>query len=513
MQPAFYKVPPEIWENVIAHVGRRDLAALALATKETYPVANRLLYSTLELSFCKCSESYYDFLARTFTDHPELAALVTHLFIDMKVPCRVKSTTSFDDLHPIRSRFRPYALLWGMANHERFSSPKGQADWNGEALRTLSNAIVYDILPHLYNVEKITVILGLFQQSPEILDSLCKALPVGVLPSLQFLKVYDATLESPPLRSTSALRVLDLGYVNVDGSELCTLVSQNAETLEEIQLRWIIEPTQTPLFSDYSGSAVKNLKIFASQGPLHHSSSGLQRLLGEASMLEELHLESQSMISAAVWGHVFSNLTSKGNWTAQQMHVVKLGASAGCSEFWDAVVKFLCRCGDGLNSLYINGSSKGSIGPFPSGLLSYFANHSQPKLSSLVLIWRDDDGFSPESAITLASFAPNLELFHVSLPFPPDLVNKLLGMMSPFPKLRRAHFTFLKSAWPDTDQHYPNVYDEMAGQIDRKGPVFREFLRRAADQHSLLTEASWSVYDRRAYSSVGPKAYVKVSRR
>ena len=142
-------------EDVVGRLGKRDLAAFALTSKETYPAANRLLYSTLELSFCRCSESYYESLARTLTDHPELAALVTHLFIDMKVPCRIKAATSFDDLHPSRI-FRPVSLIIAMSDHGRYT-PMGQVDWNKEALQSLSNPNASDILAQLYNVEKLTV--------------------------------------------------------------------------------------------------------------------------------------------------------------------------------------------------------------------------------------------------------------------------------------------------------------------------------------------------------------------
>lgn len=55
---------------------------------------------------------------------------------------------------------------------------------------------------------------------------------------------------------------------------------------------------------------------------------------------------------------------------------------------------------------------------------------------------------------------------------------------------------------------YSNHFDEVARQIDSRGPVFEEFIRRAVVGHPELSEVSWSVYDKIKYT--GPKAYVKV---
>ena len=330
------------------------------------------------------------------------------------------------------------------------------------------------------------------------------------MPSLRFLKIYDTKLDSSALRSISSLRVLDLGYVHVNNGELCAIVGENADVLEEIRLCWIMEPTQKSLFADYSGSAVKNLKVFTSQGPHPHSVSGLQRLIGDAPMLEELRLESQSLLSAVVWTQLFSDLTSRDNWTARHLRVLNLGAPAGCTEFWAAAAKFLCHCGDKLIALYINGSSRIAVAPFPTDLLRYFSGHTQPNLTNLVLIWRDDIGLTTESASALESYAPALELFHICLALPSEFVGDLLGMIKPFPRLRRAHFAFLNVRRSVGDSQGSTALDETAEKMNPNGPVFREFLRRAVAQHEMLDEVSWCVYYRRAYTSQGPKAYVKV---
>ncbi|EJD02820.1 uncharacterized protein FOMMEDRAFT_146634 [Fomitiporia mediterranea MF3/22] len=520
-EPAFYRIPPEIWDRIIVGVGRRDLAALAVTSRQTYPIANPLLYQTLELSFCKCSEAYYNALARTIIDNAELASLIRNLYIDMKVPCRVKTAGSVDNFHSTRTwrtQYRPHLIFLPGRVDDR-NDPKSRSDWNREAAQTLLDPQVSEILAHLSHIDRISVILGHFQQDSEILLSLFNALPEEVLPSLQLLKISDASIvTTASFGSMNSLRVLDLGYSAVDDLILCDLVSQNVGTLEEIHLNWIMESQQRPLFTGYSGGVIKGLKAFTSQGPHAFSFDGIKKLFGEASLLEDFRLESLSLPSAMIWNRIFTNWLASSWWKLDKMRVLKFGAAAGCKEFWDSVAQFLVCCGSGLISLGINGSPRGPTGPFPTKLIEYFAAHTQPMLKTLVVMWRDDLGLPPVSSMGFTLFAPSLEMLHICFSVPADLVNSLLNLIAPFSKLRRVHFTFLKRTnAPDINDAgktiaYSKIFASACGDIAQKGPMFQEFVKRAAVSHPELAEVSWSIYDRITYSAEGPKAYVKINR-
>ncbi|KAH8119058.1 hypothetical protein DFH11DRAFT_1562753 [Phellopilus nigrolimitatus] len=515
---AFHQVPPEIWDKIVAPIGRRDLAALAQVSRHTYPHANPLLYRALEVSFCKCSLSYYDALARTLINCPELAALVTTLVIDMKVPCRVKTASSVEDFKATgqwKRHFRmPFLMLPGQMGH---------AEWNREAVQTLRKSQFLSTLPCLTSLKSVTVVLGHFEHDTEILSSLLKQIPESILQHIHYLKLSDASLtDTRSLRIACALRALDLGYVGIANQDLCVILSQNAGSLEELRLNWIMEISQNQLISGYSGAPLMRLKVFASQGPHSFSMDGLKDLFGEARALEELRLESLSAPSALAWSQMLIHLTGDDHRRAEHIRYVSFGAATGCVEFWSSVAHFLCQCGDRMQYLCINGSPRGPSGPFPSGLLDYFNAHEQPNLTSLILIWRDDTGLEPESALsTLETFCPSIELLHTCLRFPcEECVDDLLSVISPFTKLRTLHLTFLRRpAVTNLDEgtrvqilRETRTLEIASEDIAHKGPLFRAFIESAAAHHSALEEVSWSIYDRLTFSAEGPVAYVKIKR-
>ncbi|KAI5120351.1 hypothetical protein M0805_009426 [Coniferiporia weirii] len=512
---AFHRVPPEIWSKVVLSLGRRELAALALVSKHTYPIANPLLYKTFEVSFCKCSQPYYDALARTIIGCPELAALVSTLLIDMKVPCRVKTASSAENLKSTsawkKHLHMPLHMLqgYGQTGLIRTEEPKGYAEWNREAVQTLRESQLFETLTCLTGLKKIVIILGHFEHDPEVLSSLLNVFSKNdVLFNTHHLKIYDASLvKIPSLALLSQLRSLDLGYVGVADSALCTIVSRNAGTLEELRLNWIMETTQTQLFSNYSSPVLDELRVFATQGPQPVSADGLKRLLGDGQALEEIGLESLSVSSALEWAQVLIELGGNGTRKAREVRSVRFGAATGCRNFWDSVAHFLCHCGDRLESICINGSPRGPSGPFPSALLDYFLEHRQQSLSDLIIIWRDGVGLTPQFPPALESFSPSLNLLHVCLLFPSSGVDSLSSMISPFTKLRRLHLTFLKHTNTDVQSLLAHVKTVkcLSEDIEQKGPLFQEFLRSAIASHPDLEEVSWSIYDKFGFSVEGPK--------
>lgn len=133
---------------------------LALTSRYTYPFANALLYKVIELSFCKCSDTYYQRLARTITNSPELARLAKVLLIDMKIVCGVKGTSSLENMKGTsrttwqRRVEAPFnAFLLGVGQRR----PSTETEWNKEAVQTLRKKHVSDILSCLASLEEITV--------------------------------------------------------------------------------------------------------------------------------------------------------------------------------------------------------------------------------------------------------------------------------------------------------------------------------------------------------------------
>lgn len=150
----------QILNMVISQIHKKDLAALALASRYIYPHANALLYSAVELSFCKCSETYYERLARTLTGSPELARLATSLLIDMKVVCRVKGQTSLEDIKEsakLNWRRQMQGPFGAMLQHFMPQQPSGVTEWNKEAVQTLRTKRAKDIISSLTNIETVTV--------------------------------------------------------------------------------------------------------------------------------------------------------------------------------------------------------------------------------------------------------------------------------------------------------------------------------------------------------------------
>lgn len=143
-----------------------------MASPDVYHVANSFLYKILELSFCRCSDDYFDSLFRTITSRPDLAALVTMLIIDMNVVTRVKKLSSMEDLKNNGSSSGSNG--WGLKRiRMRFIQPlpivqreipKGAAEWNDKVVETLSlhRKQLSEILPRLINLEDVNVSTGLF---------------------------------------------------------------------------------------------------------------------------------------------------------------------------------------------------------------------------------------------------------------------------------------------------------------------------------------------------------------
>ncbi|THH05635.1 hypothetical protein EW145_g4648 [Phellinidium pouzarii] len=516
LENGFHKIPPEIWDKIVPLVSRRDLVSLALVSKNTYPHANLLLYKTLEVSFCKCSLAYYDALARTILNSPELAALVTTLYIDMKVPCQVKTASSLEDVKSTNQWKRQFRIRLDMlpGRGQISEEPKGHIEWNREVVQTLQNPQLLDILPTLISLQKITVILGHFQHDPEILSALVNVLPSNVISNVHYLKIYDSSLvKTPSITHLSHLRSLVLGYVNVQNADLCFIVAQNSKTLEELRLNWIVEVSQSPLFSNYSGPTLENLKVLALRGPQPFSLDGIRTVLGSGQSLEEIGLESLSAPTALAWAQILVNLRNENSQCIAEMRSVRFGAPNGCGEFWDSVAQFLCHCGSCLNTLSINGSPRGPVGAFPPALFNYFLKYTQPNLSDLILIWRDDVGLAYDAALSLGMFCPSVNLLHVSLCFPPGKSDNLLSLISPFIGLRRLHLTFL--SWPMlavmSSALRIGTPIDTSDDITQNGPLFQQFIKGAVARHPDLDEVSWSIYDRLSFSAEEPKTYVKVN--
>ena len=131
----------------------------------------------------------------------------------------------------------------------------------------------------------------------------------------------------------STLRILDLAYVGVDDRQLCTFISQNSDSLETINLQYVVEMSQSPLFAEYNGSRLKRLESFSIAGPQNVSSRGVLQMFGCGQSLKQLKLESHSMFSAISWTSVLTDLAIRTADCAKGMDIVSFGAATGCSLF------------------------------------------------------------------------------------------------------------------------------------------------------------------------------------
>ena len=225
--------------------------------------------------------------------------------------------------------------------------------------------------------------MGSFVNDPEIFLSIFKAIPAKALLNLERLKIYDTPLHPPPfLLPSSRLRTLDLGYVNVSNSDLCSFVAQNADTLEEIRLSWIVVSSMVgKLFGGYTGSSLSRLRVLVLQGPQDYDLDGLKHLLAETRKLDELTVEHLSVHGANSLSEVFGQIISSESPSSAafllDLRVLKVGAATLCAGFWETVSQILSVCGENLHCLHINGGPKGTNTSFAEGLTQYFLEHTQ----------------------------------------------------------------------------------------------------------------------------------------
>ena len=370
------------------------------------------------------------------------------------------------------------------------------------------------------------LILGKYQQLPNIPTAILDAIPKTIVSQLRLLKIGDTSIANlPKALIPSKLCTLDLAYVGVDDRQLCTFISQNSDSLETINLQYVVETSQSPLFAKYNGSRLKRLESFSIAGPQNVSSSGVLQMFGCGQSLKQLKLESLPMFSAISWTSVLTDLAIPTADCAKGMDIVSFGAATGCFLFWDSVVAFLRgRCGSELKKLVINGSTKGSDDVLYPRLFDYLLEVPQNKLTSFTLMWRDHLGLHPEQASQLSRFCPSVTMLHLCILFPTTEASPtdlLLTIVSSFQKLKRLHLTFLaKSSGGDEDElsdeeqraseAYSAAMQKIKLDVNKRGPVFTHFVHAAVRKLPNLEEVSWSIYDRANVSAADHKAYVQV---
>lgn len=156
---------PAHMDSLTPQLGRRELASLALVSRKTYPLTNPLLYKSLEISFCKCSDQYLNALANTMSTCRPLAAMVDTLFVDMLMTCRVKAASS--SLEDLRSAKWHDKFKWKLPTIGNNPGPsesrevahgvKHDVDWHRDSMEALQLDSVKTILTSLWNLNNITV--------------------------------------------------------------------------------------------------------------------------------------------------------------------------------------------------------------------------------------------------------------------------------------------------------------------------------------------------------------------
>lgn len=328
-------------------------------------------------------------------------------------------------------------------------------------------------------------------------------------------KIYDIKLSdvslamNKPLTLLSSLRILEIGYAKIVSVELWSVLAQNQHSLERLSLRWIMESNQLPIFTDCTGVKLTNLKSFSTKGPHTFCLPALMELLGNCS-LKELSMESLAAPSAAQWSSFLDFLTENGRNTGK-LATIKFGLATGCTAFWESAAKFIGSCSGQLTTLWINGSSRGPSGRFPTALHDCFTQmQQQQSLFNCILIWRDDLGMEVSHLEVLQNLAPNLELLHVYVRFPmEDEVNRLLELTKAYLQLRVLHFVFPTRA-TDDEEGYQATIKKLDHEIENGGKWFDEWAAKAGKQHPNLSEISWSTYDRMVFSGTNPAIYKKV---
>lgn len=328
-----------------------------------------------------------------------------------------------------------------------------------------------------------------------------RVIPDEIFQNLLYLKLYDVTLiQNQSLRMLSSLRRLDIGYAAVADSELLNVLSQNAHSLEELSLNWLMEAQQKPLFSSSPGPLLEKLKSFVTKGPLVFSLTGLQEIIGEGRQLRELKLQSLSISSSQTWAQVLQNISNNSQ-PLMQMHSVGFGAATNCTDFWDSVAQFLNRCSGHLRVISINGGPRGSNTRIPDTLRQslLYDMARQPYLSDLILAWRNDIGIDYDTVLSLRNLSTALDLLHLIMRFPPEnAVNHLLELIAPFTSLRKLHLVFTRcSDDEDPDYYrYRSAHIHAGVEIGTRGRLWQEFVRKATILLPQLEEVSWSLFDR-----------------
>ncbi|TDL28608.1 hypothetical protein BD410DRAFT_760025 [Rickenella mellea] len=482
---SFYKLPPEIWTQIAPQLGRSELSALALTSRNVYRHANVLLYKELELSFGRCSQTYIDSLHQTLTDSADLASLVDTLHVDLTVPCQVWSYETFS------SKTRDFR------KKNRRPLPAGdfrqKDECNAEAIKMLDQLVT--ILPLLQNVQIFTLVLGRFDKDPTILHSLLRSLPLETISTLKSFKLRDLVfVRHQPVSSFASLRSIDLGYTSLKNTELHQLLLNNSGTLENLTLDWIIESSQVPFFSSFQEMSLPSLKTFNWKGRQPCDCAGLQGLLHQCRDLLELRAEGLSESSALSWADVLAHLTQNCPKLACQQ--VAFGAPTASAAFWDAVSSFLSQNGGSLNELSISGSGRTAPSPFPAALQNFFFRVMEPRhdMKRLVIVWRDSFGVDYETVCCLAPKYPMLELLHIYFTFPTTnstSLTDLLRAVQPYHCLRQLHFVFSGNGEPSHN-------------------LRAEFMWKASGLSASLQRVSWSSYNLNA--NANPPVFVELHR-
>ena len=296
----------------------------------------------------------------------------------------------------------------------------------------------------------------------------------------------------------STLRILDLAYVGVDDRQLCTFISQNSDSLETINLQYVVEMSQSPLFAKYNGSRLKRLESFSIAGPQNVSSSGVLQMFGCGQSLKQLKLESLPMFSAISWTSVLTDLAIPTADCAKGMDIVSFGAATGCSLFWDSVVSFLRgRCGPKIKELHINGLVETSKDEPHPGLFEYLREAPQINLISLTLNWGDG---SKHDLKEICQLYTSVETLHLTTPFLPPIdsaVKFLREFISPFKKLKELHLTLVKTRGGNYSGLEHGIshadVDTVAVHSEDERNIPNMFFIQSSQDHRHLEKVIWDV--------------------
>ncbi|PAV18789.1 hypothetical protein PNOK_0563200 [Pyrrhoderma noxium] len=448
---------PGVWEKIIYHIIRRELSSLTGTSKLFRGYVPPLPYRDLEISLTKCSNPNYNLLFRTISKNQELGNLIKSITIDLN-PRLEGDLPFFPEIGPLT------------------------------ALSHLNN--VKEI-----NVKEIKFFAG--NTMGTIGNLMCNPFPWKSLLNTGN-RCIENVFKSP---AQSTLRILDLAYVGVDDRQLCTFISQNSDSLEAINLQYVVETSQSPLFEKYDGSRLKRLESFSIAGPQNVSSIGVLQMFGRGQSLKQLKLESLTKLSVFFWTLVLADLAIPTADCAKGMDVVSFGAVTGYIPFWDSVVAFLRgRCGPKIKELHINGLvEKSKDEPHP-GLFEYLREAPQINLISLTLNWGDG---SKHDLKEICQLYTSVETLHLTTPFLPPIdsaVKFLREFISPFKKLKELHLTLVKTR----DGNYSGLkhgishadVDTVAVHSEDERNIPNMFFIQSSQNHRHLEKVIWDVVSR-----------------